>query len=39
MQKPKAFILRSLSMFLLFIAAVGVQPACLWHWYQPRIPE
>ena len=35
----KSKILSMLSMFLLFVASAGVQPACLFHWYQPRIPE
>ncbi|HWQ73771.1 MAG TPA: cyclic lactone autoinducer peptide [Syntrophomonas sp.] len=35
----KSKILGAMSMFLLFVASAGVQPACLFHWYQPRIPE
>jgi cyclic lactone autoinducer peptide len=39
MGKSKMFLFRSLSVFLLFVANAGAQPACLFHWYQPRIPE
>ncbi|HBN27863.1 MAG TPA: hypothetical protein DD421_02345 [Clostridiaceae bacterium] len=28
-----------MSVFLLFVAGAGVQPACLFHWYQPKLPE
>ncbi|NLW92271.1 MAG: cyclic lactone autoinducer peptide [Syntrophomonadaceae bacterium] len=40
MFKPtKLFVLRTMSVFLLLVASAGVKPACLWHWYQPEIPE
>ncbi len=39
MMKSKLFIIRTLSMFLLFVATVTVQPACLLFWYQPKLPE
>jgi cyclic lactone autoinducer peptide len=35
----KAKVLSALSVFLLFVAGAGVQPACLFHWYQPKLPE
>jgi len=39
MLRPKLFIIRTLSMFLLFVASAGVKPACWFHWYQPKMPE
>jgi|GEM_PF-2479683 hypothetical protein len=39
MLKSKPFIIRTLSMFLLFVAAAGVKPACMCFWYQPKMPE
>ncbi|HOQ10498.1 MAG TPA: cyclic lactone autoinducer peptide [Syntrophomonadaceae bacterium] len=32
-------LLSTLSAFLLLVASAGVQPACLFHWYQPKLPE
>ena len=32
-------ILSTVSAFLLLVASAGVQPACLFHWYQPKLPE
>jgi len=39
MSRQKLFIMRNLSMLLLLVASVGVKPACLWFWYQPKMPE
>jgi len=35
----KSKVLNVLSVFLLFVASAGIQPACLFHWYQPELPE
>jgi len=32
-------LLQVASVFLLFIAAGGVKPACMMFWYQPKLPE
>lgn len=32
-------ILQAASVFLLFIAAGGIKPACVTWWYQPKLPE
>ncbi|HBQ26345.1 MAG: cyclic lactone autoinducer peptide [Desulfitobacteriaceae bacterium] len=35
----KSKVLSAVSMFLLFVASAGVLPACLFHWYQPKLPK
>jgi cyclic lactone autoinducer peptide len=35
----KLRLLQVASVFLLFIAAGGIKPACATFWYQPKLPE
>ncbi|HWP97754.1 MAG TPA: cyclic lactone autoinducer peptide [Syntrophomonadaceae bacterium] len=40
MRKPlKVMMLQMVSVFLLFVAAGGMKPACWLLWYQPKLPE
>ncbi len=40
MRKPlKIRLLQVASVFFLLIASGGIKPACLLHWYQPKLPE